>query len=80
MDTLEVKSQVPATTTAADLQNTDVNQALLAAQRIQAMKRWKSYGYLALNIVGQVALGAAGCVLMFKLKERQQNNAEQIAS
>lgn len=49
-----------------------VQKAIAAAKRVMVMKK---YGLLVVNVVGQMALGAAGCALMLKAKERNSKAA-----
>lgn len=51
--------------------------ALAAVQQNQKLKR---FGYLAINIAGQIALGAFGAALMLRAKERSEGKGSGEAS
>lgn len=67
-------------TNAAEVQfqptEAQLQQAMKMANRAQAMKR---YGLLLANVVGQIALGAAGCALMLKVRDRAAKAANDTA-
>lgn len=68
-------------TDAAEVQfqptDAQLQQAMKMANRAQAIKR---YGILFANIVGQIALGAAGCAIMLKVRERAAKTGADTAA
>jgi hypothetical protein len=64
-----------------DTEGKPVGDNVEAALKLAARtKQLEKYGTIALGVITQVALGAAGCVLMLKWRDRKSNQMNDNAA